>query len=176
MTAASFQKTVNQYMGFGVPGELFVDSPSRVAPFTLNSAQASYNIIGATAYTVSSDGVAQAGNPGGTNVYAGILIGPKEQALIGDGSNPLNPSMTLPNNVIAELITMGIIIVSLPAAANIGDVVIFDNTTGALSTIAPGVALPAGKSYANAYVRRYTVSAAGLAVIEINPVTPAVVQ
>ena len=164
-----FQSVVSIQQGFGVPGELFDDSPVRSAAWTLNSALQSYNIIGATAYTVISQGFAQAGNPGGTFVFAGILVDPKVYALNGAGGNPLAPSLTLNNFTNAELLTMGHIIVTLPAAAAIGDWVIFDNTTGALSTVVPGTSLPSGKSWANAVVYLYTVTGAGLAVIEVNP-------
>lgn len=165
----TFQSTVSLQQGFGVPGELFTDSPWRAQSFILNSASAAYNIIGATAFTVSSQGVAQAGNPGGTNVYAGILIDPKDQALYGVGASALAPTLTLNNYTQAELLTMGTIIVTLPASANIGDWVIYDNTTGALSTVTPGTSLPSGKSWAMAVVDYFTVGGAGLAVITVNP-------
>lgn len=163
-----FQSTVALQQGFGVPGELFTDGPYRAESFTLVSALASYNIIGATAYTVTSQGVAEAGS-GGTMGFAGILVDPKNQALFGSGNSPLNPSMTLPNNAQAALLTMGTIIVTLPAAADIGDYVLYDNTTGALETMAPSGTLPGGKSFANAIVDYYTVSGAGLAVITVSP-------
>ena len=167
----TFQSTVSLQQGFGVPGELFTDSPWRAQSFILNSASAAYNIIGATAFTVSSQGVAQAGNPGGTNVYAGILIAPKEQALYGVGANALSPTLTLNNYAQAELLTMGTVIVTLPASANIGDWVIYDNTTGALSTVPAGTSpFPgSGKSAAMAVVDYFTVGGAGLAVITVNP-------
>lgn len=175
MTAASMQSTVFNQSGFGVPGELFTNAPYKAESFIINSALASYNIIGATAYTVTSQGVAQAGS-GGTFGYAGILANPKTQALRGDGVNPLNPSLTLPNYSQADLVTMGNLIVTLPDDANIGDSVIFDNTTGALDTIAPGANLPVGKSFAQAIVDYFIANAGApqLAVIYIDPtyITP----
>lgn len=160
------QSTVNLYPGFGVAGALYDDGPRRVQPFTLNSADASYNVFG-RAFTVLSEGVAQAGNPGGSNIFAGILVNPKAAPLFGTSSGALFPSLTLPNYSPAELLREGSIVVALAAAAAIGDVVIYDNTTGILATIAPGVALPSGKSNAYAYVDRFTVTAAGLAVITL---------
>lgn len=160
----TFQTTVAFNQGFGVPGELFNDGPRRAASYILNSASATNNVFG-RAFTVLSQGIAQVGNPGGTNVFAGILVNPKDSALQGTTTGTLTPSLTLPNYAQAEILTEGSIIVALPAAANIGDLVIFDNTTGALSTIAPGVALPVGKTFAKAFVDYYTIGAAGLAVI-----------
>lgn len=164
-----FQSAVQIFTGFGVPGELFQDAPSVVQSFTLNSDLASYNVIGATAYTVQADGFAQAGS-GGAFGFAGILVDPKNQALFGAvGSSPLSPTLVLPNNAQAELLTQGILIVTLPGAAAIGDYVIYDNTTGALSTVAAGSPAGSGKSFANAVVSNYAVSGAGLAVISVNP-------
>ena len=164
----SFQSTVSVIQGFGVPGELFTDAPYMAQPFTIVSGSAAYNIIGATCCTITSQGVCEAG-AGGDFGFAGFLVDPKDIALFGAGGIPLNPTLTVPNQTQVECLTMGVIIVTLPAAAAIGDWVIFDNTTGALSTVVPGTSLPSGKSWANAVVYLYTVTGAGLAVIEVNP-------
>lgn len=161
----SFQSTVATQQGFGVPGELFNDGPVRSQSYILNSADAAYNIVGKTAYTITSQGVVEAGS-GGTMGYAGILVDPKVYA---NYSGSLAATMTLPNYTQAELLTMGSIIVTLPAVAAIGDWVVYDNTTGALSTVAAGAAAGVGKSYANAFVDYFSVTGAGLAVITMNP-------
>ena len=66
---------------------------------------------------------------------------------------------------------MGTIFVTLPAAAAIGDYVIFDNTSGAISTIAPDAVLPNGQTFANAMVDYFTPNASGaqIAVVSVNP-------
>jgi len=163
-----FQTAVYADQAIGIPGTRYDDSPLRALSYIINSASAAYNIIGATAMTVTSDGIAQAGS-GGTRGFAGILANPEIQALFGAGGVPLNPSLTLNNGIVAACVTMGRIFVTLPAAANIGDLVVFDNTTGALSTVAPGAGLPVGKTFAQSQVIRYTLSGAGVAVIEIDP-------
>lgn len=165
-----FQTVVNFYQGFGIPGELYDAGPHRAEPFTLNSASAAYNIIGATAFSVVSQGIAAAGNSGGTAVFAGILVNPKAYASFGTSSGPLFPTLTLANQTEAELLTMGSIIVTLPAACAIGDLVIYDQTTGALSTVTPGTSLPSGKNWAYAVVDRFTPGASGvnLAVIRVT--------
>lgn len=165
-----FQSAVFIQQGGGVPGELFSDYPKRAQSFTLNSASAAYNIVGATAYTISAEGVARAGS-GGTLGFAGFLFNPKVYALQG-GTTPLAPTMTLPNQTQAELITEGSLWVTLPGAAAIGDLVIYNNTTGAISTVTPATPIPGGSSFANAVVAYFTVTAPGLAVIAISPLLP----
>jgi hypothetical protein len=164
----SFQQTVYTVQGFGVPGELFTDSPYIAQSYTVNSALASYNVIGATCCTVTSQGFCEAGS-GGDYGFAGFLVDPKDQALFGSAGQPLSPSLTVNNFQQVECLTMGTIIVTLPGAANIGDYVIYDDTTGAISTISPVTPLPSGKTFANAIVTYYTVSGAGLGVITVNP-------
>ena len=233
----SFQSSVFINMGFGVPGELFTDSPYTAAPFTINSSSAAYNIIGATCATITSQGFCQAGAaavtltgtlasstavtalsstaallagffvtgtgiPAGTTIasitnatslvlsaaatvsateslvftppnlgFAGFLVNPLSQALFGTGGQPLAPTLTINNYSIVPCLTMGVIVVTLPAAANIGDNVIYNQTTGAISTIAPGVLVPFGYTFANAIVSYFTQDIAGsaLAVVTVNP-------
>lgn len=140
--SAAFQTTVNVQLAFGVPGALYDDSPVRSAPWTLVSANAAYNIIGATAFTATtadpgtaaSSGVAAAG---GTGQFVGVLANDKVYATSGTTAGALNPTLTLPNQTLGELVTMGHLIVTLPGPANLGDLVSYDVTTGALSTYAP---------------------------------------
>ncbi len=163
-----FQSEVFVQQGFGVPGELFADCPYVVAPFTIVSAQAAYNIIGATCCTVTSEGFCEAG-AGGDFGFAGFIVDPKDQALFGTGGQPLSPTLTVNNNAIVACLIMGKIIVTLPAAANIGDYVVYDDTTGAISTITPSTPLAVGTTFANAIVTDFTVTGAGLAVILVDP-------
>lgn len=123
------QTVVNFVTGIGVPGEILFDGPKRVYPYTLISTP-QLNIVGATAYTVVSDGVAMAG---GSGAFAGILVNPKTYPLF--GGVPFNPSLTLPDNTIGELLVMGTPLMKLATTANIGDFVVYDATTGALSTV-----------------------------------------
>lgn len=163
----AFQSTIYFYTGAGVPGEQYSDVPWRAQAFTIDSASAAYNIIGATFCTVTSQGFCQAGS-GGTLGAAGLLVDPKAVALFGTSGAPLAPTLTVPDQTAIECATEGSFWVTLPAAAAIGDYVVYDNTTGALATVTPGTSLPSGKSWANAYVDVYTVSGAGLGVITLN--------
>lgn len=142
----TFQSTVNLDQPLGVPGEMIFDGPTRAAPYLLNSASAAYNIVGATAYTVSSEGVAAAG---GTGVFAGILAKPKTYASYGTSAGgPLAATMTLPNNATGEMLQMGIMVVALPnsQAANIGDLLTYNTTTGVISTVAPVASFTASQT------------------------------
>ena len=163
----SFQTTVAQLQGFSVPGEIFQDVAWTCLTYTLESG-AQPNVVGSTAYTITSQGIVQAGN-GGTLGFAGFLAIPKSYALNGlDGA--LSPTLELANFTQAEIISHGMLVVSLPAAASIGDFIIYDNTTGAISSIPPSNTIPDGFSFANATVSQFTqsISGDGLAVILID--------
>lgn len=166
---SGFQSSVAIKQGFGVPGEIFQDVPWIVLSYILESGAQS-NVVGATAYTITSDGIAEAGS-GGSFGFAGILCSPKSYSLFGTSGAPLDPTLILPNETQAELLTQGMMIVTLPAAASIGDYVLFDNTTGALETVAPTNTLPGGKSFAYAKVSQFTPGLSGsqLAVIQVSP-------
>jgi len=164
----SFQSSVFINQGFGVPGELFTDSPWIAQSYTINSGSAANNIIGSTCCTSGTQGFCAAG---GTDVFAGFLVDPKDIALFGASGIPLNPTLTVPNFTQVECLTMGTIIVTLPAAAAIGDYVVFNNTTGRISTITPSTPLASGTTFAQAIVAYFTQGIAGtaLAVIQVNP-------
>lgn len=135
----AFQTTVNVELGFGVPGALYDDGPVRSAPYELVSASAAYNVVGATAYTLDTanpgDGSASTiAKAGGTGAFVGILMNPKVYVTAGTTVGALSPTMTLPNYTIAELLTMGDIIVTIPGPASVGDLVCYDQTTGKLGT------------------------------------------
>lgn len=134
-----FQTSVNIELGFGIPGELYDDGPVRCQPAELVSASAAYNVVGATAFTMTTadpgDGSGSAvAAAGGTGAFAGILMNPKVYANVGAAGAPLTNNMALPNYFIGELLTMGDIVVSIPGPASIGDRVCYDQTTGQLST------------------------------------------
>lgn len=181
-----FQAAVTNNIGFGVPGELFLEGPLRAQPGVLNSANAANNVIG-RAFTVADDATGSfdtAVDPqpmemqaGGTGVFAGILANPKVYANPGVLGDTLGANLTLPNGTMAEFVeeTAGII-VQLPAAFAVGDFVYFTNATGALVSAAPDAAAPAGSTRVpGGRVVRYESAAAGLAVISLNSNVDAVV-
>lgn len=164
---AQSQVYLNQ--GTGVYGELYDNSPNRVRSLILRSASASYNVFGrAFTWVSGQEGVAQAG---GTGVFAGYLINPKQHASYGTtAGGPLAPTLTLPNEAVADILNMGCIFVLLPAPAAIGDLVIYNTTTGVLATIAPGAVVPVGSAYGYAVVDQFPVSSAGLGIIRVTEV------
>lgn len=156
-----FQSSVNIYNPIGFPGDLAYDGPMRAAPFNLVSTP-NANVIG-YAFTVSAyanpdpvynvpsastiaSPLAGTARAGGTGVFAGILVNSKEQALYGTSAlNPLGPSLSLPDNTIGSLLTMGSIFANLPGPANPGDLVTYDTNTGALNSM-PALAQFVGSS------------------------------
>ena len=160
MTAASFQSTVRTTQGFGVVGELFSDAPKIVTPTRVNDAGT--NIVG-YAYTVVSEGLVRVGGAQSA-FFAGILVNPKEYALRGDGVNPLNPSLEIAPLTECQFLQMGEIIIQVGAAAAIGDDVVYDLTTGALSTVARGTAYDdETKGWTYGTITRFTQGVAGTA-------------
>lgn len=163
-----FPSTVRSDLATGVPGELYVEGNFNAKPAILTSPDAANNIVGARYCTMTAEGVARAG---GTGALGGILANPKVYASFGNVTDgPLGATMTLPNNLNVELVyTTPGIFVTLPAAAAIGDEVIYNTTTGALATQAPGATPPGGFARVpNAFVDHRTVAAAGVAIIRLN--------
>lgn len=184
----AFQSSVSAQMGFGVVGELAVEGPLVAQPARIVSGDAANNVVG-RAFTVTSGGTgswdgtsADAGDPapliaaaGGTNPFAGILANPKVYPGLGtQAGGTLAPTLTLPNNQMAELILEHPGVIVTLAAAAVGDVVYFANATGILATTAPGAAAPANHQGPIGRVERYSNAGAGLAVISVF--TPRVIE
>lgn len=168
MAAATFQSTVNVQQGFGVVGELIVDGPQRVDSLTLDS---NGGTIGYAFTKSNTTGVASQGGTIGANVvFAGILVNPKVYASFGAvGGNPLDPTLFLAGYSQGEFLTMGTIVVQITGSANIGDLVVYDQTTGALTAIAPTASPGTGKALVpNAVVWDYPTSATGLVAIRLT--------
>jgi hypothetical protein len=130
---ASFQSTVRQFQTDGLPGEVAREGPVRAQPWNLDSsgtAQTFGNI-----FTQSADGIAEVG---GTGPFIGLLVRPKEHALLGDGSNALAAVNALPDNANGQLADMGIFFVNVTGTGSVGEVLNFNDTTGLLDLGAPG--------------------------------------
>jgi hypothetical protein len=170
MTA--FQSTVNVGYAFGVPGEFIKDGPRRVVRRQINSGGASPNVIGYAYTAANGTGVASVGGAiiNGASIFAGILVGPKEYSSAGGASGPLSPTLSLPDNTDGDFALMGNgLVVALSTAANIGDQVIYNTTTGALAAVAPGAAAGAGNAYVpNCFVEEVVNAAAGLVSIRLT--------
>lgn len=133
----TFQTSVSTQMAFGVPGELFLGGPHRAQPGIIDSTGATNpNRVGRAFTQVPGVGNDGHCTVGGTGTFFGWLFNPKVYAsrgTVADGT--LAPSLDLPQYSEGEFCYDATgLIVSLPAAANIGDLVYYDTTTGAPST------------------------------------------
>ena len=163
----SLQSTVLINQGLGVVGDLYADSPIRSQAYILKSADPLNNVFGRVFTKVA--GQQLQAEAGGTGVFAGFLAYPKEHALLGTvAGGTLAPSLTLPNEVTAACVSMGVMVVELPAVADLGDYVYYDVLTGELSTQAPLSAPLVGTAFANAVVDYFQVTQPGIAVIKIT--------
>lgn len=162
----TFQTSVRLDQTSGIVGEYAFDGPTRAFRYLLSSTSAANNVFG-RAFTIVSETTVTA--DGGGTLFAGILVNPKQSATSGTTSGTLEPTLTLRNNESGDLCTMGQIFVNLLNAANIGDSVAFNNTTGELTAFAPGAIIAAPQiQIPGATVVRCDTSAAGLAIIQLT--------
>lgn len=165
-----FQSTVRRFSGEGIAGELSHHAPLRAQPVRLASTSAALNIVGSVGLFWLADGSGVAADAtAGTGVFAGVLAMPKNYALTGTtAGGPLAPTMTLPNNTIAEAVQEGMMYVQVDDTPAIGDLVYAYDASGLLTTAAPGAGAPVGTRAIGATVERYPVGVAGLALIHIK--------
>lgn len=111
--------------------------------------------------TVASTTITGASGP--KRVFAGILANSKVYASIGTTSGTLTPTLNIPDNAQGEFLIMGSVVIYDNSAANIGDQLVYNVNTGAISTVAPGAAAGNTSAYVpNAIVRDLPTAAAGL--------------
>jgi hypothetical protein len=139
----SLQKVVLYDYGFGVVGESRKHGSRRAKPGFIITTDPTQNIVGRAFTQVKTGGAVSAG---GTGVFFGLLANPKQYVSKGVSGNPLAPSIVLPNNVEAEFAEADYAFIAQMSNANvaIGDYVVFSQATGALQSVTPGAALPAG--------------------------------
>ena len=130
----TLQTSVAAAQGFGVVGEVYLAGVMRAQPGIIDSAGAdpNENRVGRVFTQGTADGHC---NVGGSGVFYGILANPKVYPLRGIVGDTLAPSLDLPQYAEGEFVydTTGLI-VTLPAAANVGDDVLYDTTSGVIST------------------------------------------
>jgi hypothetical protein len=143
-----FQSTVNFNQASGVIGEIMRAGPKRVKPGILASTSAANNVIGRAFRHVATEDLDVTADAAGA--FAGILCFPKEYALHGTTSGPLEPTLVLPNGMCVELLSMGTILVDLsqdaPATSSraIGADIWYQNTTGILVGVVAGTSSVTG--------------------------------
>ena len=169
------QTAVNFNIPVGIPGEVATDVPVNAVVRLIHSGGVNPNVFG-YAYTETTyatpggtNQTPQSATVGGTGVFAGILLQPKTASSVGGTTGALSTTFNLLEDSYGTLGNQGAFFVSLPAAAAIGDHVVYDNTTGALATIAPAASTPVGKTkIAGARVAYFALSAAGVGIIKIT--------
>lgn len=138
----AFQSTVNIYNTIGVVGDFAKTGPQRAETWNLTSSGQAQTIGSAFTQTSGGNPNPVPGSPvcgtaqvGGTGNFAGILVNSKEYALYGTTTGgPLAASLNLPDGAIGSLATMGYVFVNLTTIGNVGDFILYDNTTGALAS------------------------------------------
>jgi len=132
----AFQSLVRRDLTTAIIGEIFRDGPTRAKSLNVDSSLATPNTIGkAFTYKTGLDDQAAAGSAGG-GAFAGILVNPKVYASQGSVTGTLDPTLDLPDNTNAELLTMGIITVNLTiiGTGEIGEAIFYVDATGALGS------------------------------------------
>jgi len=141
----TFQTEVRNDVASGVIGDRAFSGPIRSKPYVLNSASAANNVIGRVFTETGVEGEAQAG---GVGAFAGILINSKSYHSPGSATGTLEPTLTLPNGAIGELMTMGEVFIAMPENAAVGNPLNYNTTTGVIGVGAPGAGeaiLPTGE-------------------------------
>lgn len=167
----TFQQKINIEQGFGVPGDIHLDSPMRAETLVMNSAGTQKNVVG---YAFTKDAATNVAKVGGAiatgRVFAGILANSKEYALYGTEKGTLEPTLALPDNARGDFVTMGDVVIRVKTACKVGDFVVFDATTGELSIVADKSNLGGKQLVPNAVIYRYPVtnSNGGLTVVRLT--------
>lgn len=131
----TFQSSVALNQGFGVVGEVVFEGPMRALSAAIKHATAADIVVGRFFTIDATDGTYR---PGGTGKAGGILSNPKALSSVGTTANgPLAPTLTVPTGTVGEFVNMGEVIVALGAAVAVGDLALYDTTTGEISSVPP---------------------------------------
>ena len=126
-----FQTAVYTDLPVGIPGDIpFISGAHDDTTQLVNSSLATPNVIG-YAYTYNTDGTVRCG---GSGAFAGIAINPRSYTNFGASSDPLAPNFAVPDGTALHLRRLGPVNVLFGAAATIGNQVLFNKTTGEISS------------------------------------------
>lgn len=151
----------------GMPSVGQTISGTGVTASTKITGYISVNNDGTGTYTVDTSQTAASttitGTGGPNTIFGGILANPKHQALVGTTSGTLTPTLNVPDNSQIDILEMGIIVLYSNTACSIGDSLVYNIITGAISTVVPGATPGANlRAIPNGVVFRYNTAAAGL--------------
>lgn len=161
----ALQTNVNVKQAVGVIGDFYDDSPRRAMARNLNaSAGGALPTVG-NAFTYEN-GVADPTQVimGGLGTFAGILVNGKELVR----SNGLEAGLTVADNSVGTVCTMGHVWVKVEDAVKVGYLACYNTTTGAITGISTGSAPSGYQLIPNAKFVAVNAEADGLAVIELN--------
>lgn len=165
----TFQSSINYDFGFGVAGEIVRDGPLRAHTGYLNSGNAANNVFGRV-FTLNGDG--KTVGAGGTGAIWGILANPKQHVSLGAPAGPLAPQFALSNNLIADFVEFGKIVVALVGthAAVPGVQLQFAQADGQISVPAVAGTPDSGNTLLTAWVEDYPqpAEAGSLVMVRIN--------
>ena len=120
------QTVVNTKLAYGGPGSFYDDSPRRVAPYVVAG--------GSVAKAFTLDGTqADKAVVGGSNAFAGIAVNSKEYIISG-----IAASTDFKSGDIAQLCTMGHVIVACDNEVAVGNACFFKVADGTLHAAASG--------------------------------------
>ena len=122
----ALQSVENTKLAYGVPGSLYDDSSRRVAPYAVEAGAV------AKAFTLSSTDNTRA-VVGGEGAFAGIAVNSKEYIISG-----LASSLAFKSGDIAQLCTMGHVIVTCDNTVAVGNACYFKVADGTLHAAASG--------------------------------------
>ena len=101
---------------------------------------------------------------GGSGVFAGIAVNPKEYAIY----NNFNASLVLPNGVSGQLCTFGRIFVRVTANVSVGQAAFYSNTDGSIKGATSGSSVSGYTEIANSMFTDRDVLANGIAVLQLS--------
>lgn len=157
------QTSVNQFQTLGVPGEFADDSPKRVAPYAVLANSSAQPTCGYAFTQGASDNQAVVG---GTGVFLGILVEPKQYA---NHAN-LTASLAVNPGTAGEIASMGHIFVKSATSFAPNYVAAFANTTGAISAYADASSIPGTSTQIpNAKFIEISGAANAVGILELNP-------
>lgn len=140
--SSGFQSLVRADQTTGLPGEIAFAGPTRSEPWILESAGGTGGTVNTFGfgYTKRNDGTVQVG---GTGTFVGIMIRPKDHALIGVGSSALTPSDNIADGIDAQFLGMGEIFATQihgsGGGVSVGNVITMRVSDGALGDSATSV-------------------------------------
>lgn len=145
----------------GAAGNNITLAASAATAGTMSGGKDAYPATFGRVFTQTEQGKAV---QGGTGDFVGILVNPKEHALVGSITQP---SLAIPDGTTGALCRFGVIYVKTTNAANIGDAACYSNADGSIASYSGSA--PAGyTAIPNAKFKFAAGAADGLAILQLG--------